>query len=118
MTTAYGTILYFSLCGGVLAALLLSLNRYLAPCLRIEPALVPFESGQAPDVHAWHQYHARFFGFALVFILFDMEMVFMYPWAVVFLEEGVKALAEMGIFIAILVIGILYAWREKAFEWD
>lgn len=118
MSAPYVTILYFALCGLVLSGIVFGVNRILAPRLGIEPALVPFESGQAPQVHAWHQYHVRFFGFALVFILFDMEMVFMYPWAVVFLDVGVMALAEMGIFIVILVLGILYAWRERAFEWD
>ena len=57
-------------------------------------------------------------GSSLIFILFDMEMVFMYPWAVVFFEVGWKAFMEMGMFITILVLGILYAWRERAFEWE
>ena len=54
---------------------------------------------------------------ALVFVAFDMEMVYMYPWAVVFLREGAIAMAEMGMFIVILLLGILYAWRERGFEW-
>jgi NADH-quinone oxidoreductase subunit A len=54
---------------------------------------------------------------ALLFLAFDMEMVFMYPWAVVFVEEGMVALVEMLMFIAILLLGILYAWRERALEW-
>jgi NADH-quinone oxidoreductase subunit A len=54
---------------------------------------------------------------ALLFLAFDMEMVFMYPWAVVFVEEGMVALVEMLMFIVILVLGILYAWRERALEW-
>ena len=54
---------------------------------------------------------------ALLFLAFDMEMVFMYPWAVVFLEEGVLALIEMIMFIVILLVGILYTWRERALEW-
>ena len=54
---------------------------------------------------------------ALVFLAFDMEMVFMYPWAVVFVSEGLIAMVEMGMFIVILLLGVLYAWRERAFDW-
>lgn len=54
---------------------------------------------------------------ALLFLAFDMEMVFMYPWAVVFVHIGMKALVEMFMFIVILVLGILYAWKERALEW-
>ncbi len=54
----------------------------------------------------------------LVFLAFEMEMMFMYPWAVVFVEEGVKALAEMGMFLTILGVGIVYAYRERVFSWQ
>jgi len=60
----------------------------------------------------------RYHSIALLFIAFEMEMVFMYPWAVVFVEEGVKALVEMGMFLAILSVGIVYAWREGVFRWQ
>ena len=78
---------------------------------------VPFAGGSPPTVHAWSRYHARYYAMALLFLAFDMEMVFMYPWAVVFVQEGVTALVEMLMFIAILLLGILYAWRERALEW-
>jgi NAD(P)H-quinone oxidoreductase subunit 3 len=81
------------------------------------PQRVPFAGGHQPEVHAWSRYHIRYYAMALLFLAFDMEMVFMYPWAVVFVEEGAIALAEMGMFITILVLGILYAWRERALEW-
>lgn len=108
----------FGLVGIAFAAALIVLGRLLSPGLATEPARRPFEAGSDPAVHAWTQYHPRFLCFALIFILFDMEMVFMYPWAVVFFETGWKAFVEMGMFISILVLGILYAWRERAFEWD
>ena len=54
---------------------------------------------------------------ALIFLAFDMEMVFMYPWAVVFRSEDLIAMIEMTMFIAILLLGVLYAWRERALEW-
>ena len=80
------------------------------------PERVPFLGGELPSTHAWSRYHARYYAMALLFLAFDMEMVFMYPWAVVFVREGMKALVEMLMFIVILVLGILYAWRERALE--
>ena len=81
------------------------------------PERVPFQGGSAPRVHAWNRYHARYYPMALIFLAFDMEMVFMYPWAVVFVREGPIAMVEMAMFIAILLMGVLYAWRERALEW-
>lgn len=82
-----------------------------------DPERVPFLGGRSPETHAWGRFHARYYAMALLFIAFDMEMVFMYPWAVVFVQEGMKAMVEMLMFITILVLGILYAWREGALEW-
>ncbi|GAC1664107.1 MAG: photosynthetic/respiratory NAD(P)H-quinone oxidoreductase subunit C [Candidatus Limnocylindrales bacterium] len=81
------------------------------------PERTPFSGGRQPRVHAWHRYHARYYPMALVFLAFDMEMAFMYPWAVVFRSEGLVAMIEMAMFIAILLLGVLYAWRERALEW-
>lgn len=81
------------------------------------PERVPFAGGLPPTMHAWSRYHVRYYAMALVFLAFDMEMVYMYPWAVVFVREGVVAFVEMGMFIAILLLGVLYAWRERALEW-
>jgi NAD(P)H-quinone oxidoreductase subunit 3 len=81
------------------------------------PERIPFVGGYPPTVHAWSRYHIRYYAMALLFVAFDMEMVFMYPWAVVFVREGVPALIEMLMFITILLIGVLYAWRERALRW-
>ena len=81
------------------------------------PERIPFLGGGVPEVHAWSRFHVRYYAMALLFLAFDMEMVFMYPWAVVFVEEGAIALVEMLMFIAILLLGILYAWREGALRW-
>ncbi|HEX2063736.1 MAG TPA: NADH-quinone oxidoreductase subunit A [Acidimicrobiales bacterium] len=106
----------------VVAALVVLLaTRALGPALAghelTAPERLPFAGGAAPEVHAWSRYHVRYYAMALLFLAFDMEMVFMYPWAVVFVEEGMTALVEMLMFIAILVLGILYAWREGALSW-
>lgn len=82
------------------------------------PTAVPFLGGHPPQTHAWNRFHLRFYTMTLVFIAFEMEMMFMYPWAVVFVREGITALVEMGMFLLILSLGILYAWRERTFEWQ
>ncbi len=82
------------------------------------PTAVPFLGGHPPETHAWGRFHARWYPMALLFVAFEMEMMFMYPWAVVFVREGAKALAEMGMFLGILSLGVVYAWREGAFRWQ
>lgn len=83
-----------------------------------EPRKTPFLGGPAPQTHAWQRYHVRYYSMTLLFIAFEMEMMFMYPWAVVYAAEGMKAMMEMGMFLAILSIGILYGWREGVFRWQ
>jgi NADH:ubiquinone oxidoreductase subunit 3 (subunit A) len=82
------------------------------------PQRAPFLGGGTPDAHAWSRFHVRYYPMTLLLIAFEMEMMFMYPWAVVYVMEGVKALVEMGMFLAILSVGIVYGWREGAFKWQ
>jgi NADH-quinone oxidoreductase subunit A len=77
----------------------------------------PFMSGLEPVEHAVSRYHVRWYTITMVFLAFDMEMVFMYPWAVVVAQVGPKAVIEMFSFLAVLVAGVVYAWREGAFRW-
>ncbi len=72
---------------------------------------------RAEEQPAWPRFHVRFYLFALLFIAFDMEMAYMYPWAAVFRAMGWFAFAEIGFFLTVLGLGILYAWREGALEW-
>lgn len=104
------------LCWTGLAALFVRATQ--PPADATEPQSTPFLGGGTPDAHAWQRYHFRPYTMTLVFIAFEMEMMFMYPWAVVFVSEGIKALAEMGMFLAILSVGILYGWREGVFRWQ
>jgi NADH:ubiquinone oxidoreductase subunit 3 (subunit A) len=66
---------------------------------------------------AWGQFNVRYYVFALLFVVFDVEAVFLYPWAVAFKQLGLFAFVEAVLFVAILVVGYLYAWRRKALEW-
>ncbi|RJL24835.1 NADH-quinone oxidoreductase subunit A [Bailinhaonella thermotolerans] len=76
-----------------------------------------FLSGERAREHALSRFHVRWYVATLVFLAFDMEMVFMYPWVLVVAEMGVAAVVEMFVFLALLMVGVVYAWREGAFEW-
>lgn len=82
------------------------------------PQAAPFLGGGSMSTHAWQRYHVRYYAMVLLFIAFEMEMMFMYPWAAVYVEEGLKALGEMAMFLSILSVGIVYAWREGVFRWQ
>ncbi len=75
---------------------------------------VPATAGQLSRDPVWVRYHVRYYGYALLFLAFDMEMAFMYPWSVVYRQEGVVALLDMGVFLAILFLGLLYGWSQGA----
>ena len=104
------------------AALAVLVYRWLdgavSPSAPEESQLVPFAGGHEPEAHAWSRFHVRYYAMAVLFLAFDMEMVFMYPWAVVYVREGLTALVEMLMFIVILLVGVLYAWRENALSWQ
>lgn len=79
---------------------------------------VPYESGMAPIGPGTRRMPVRFYLVAVLFILFDVEVVFFLPWAVVFRSLGLFGLVEMVIFIIILLVGYVYAWKKGALEWD
>ena len=83
------------------------------------PAMVlPFESGMLPEQHAVSRYHARWYAVTVVFLAFDMEVFFMFPWAVVVGEIGTSAVVEMFGFLTVLLVGVIYVWREGALRWS
>ena len=97
-----------------LAAALLLLARAVGGT-REEPGKdVPFAGGTLAPQPVWVRYHVRYYGVALLFLAFDMEMAFMYPWAVVYRDLGLPALLDMGVFLSVLFLCILYGWSEGA----
>ncbi len=80
--------------------------------------LMPYESGNLPVGEPRQRFSIRFYIIAMLFVVFDVEAVFLYPWAVVFDEIGLFAFIEMVIFIIILLVGYIYAWKKEAFVWD
>lgn len=79
---------------------------------------LPYECGITPIGNARERFHARFYLVAMLFIVFDIEIVFLYPWAVVFKQLALFGLIEMGVFLLILILGFAYVWGKGALEWD
>lgn len=83
-----------------------------------EVKLAPYECGMPPIGTARERFPIKFYIIAMLFIVFDIETVFMYPWAVMFKKLGMFGFAEMGVFIVILLVGYIYVWRKGALEWE
>lgn len=79
--------------------------------------VLPFQSGLVPREHALSRFHSRWYPLALVFLAFDVEMLFMYPWATVAAQLGVPAIAEMFVFLGVLGVAVVWAWREGTMRW-
>ncbi|MGK5087703.1 NADH-quinone oxidoreductase subunit A [Bdellovibrionota bacterium FG-2] len=97
--------------GGLIASRLVAPHR--AKGLKV----ATYECGEEPIGSGWVQFNVGYYLFGLLFLVFDVEAAFLYPWAMVFREVGATALIEAGIFILVLVIGLAYAWRKGALEW-
>jgi NADH-quinone oxidoreductase subunit A len=80
--------------------------------------LMPYESGNPPVGEPRYRFSVKFYIIAMLFVVFDVEAIFLYPWAVVFDKIGLYAFIEMIIFICILLVGYIYAWKKGAFNWD
>ena len=77
-----------------------------------------YECGLEAEGEPWIQFHIQYYLFALIFVIFDVETIFIYPWAVAFKQLGLFAFVEMVIFITILAVGLVYAWKKKILEWE
>jgi NADH:ubiquinone oxidoreductase subunit 3 (subunit A) len=91
--------------------------KVIRPSRYSEEKLTTYECGENPTGSAWIQFNIRFYVFALIFIVFDVEAVFLLPWAVVFRQLGPLAFVEGLVFIAILVVALAYVWRKGDLEW-
>lgn len=114
----YEYFLGFIIVCSLVAAAALVLSSILAPKRKGVERRLTYESGMEPIGEAWIQFNIRYYMFALVFVVFDVETVFLYPWAVAFSQLGLLAFIEALIFIAILVVALVYAWRKGALEWS
>lgn len=118
MTAQYIPVLVMFAVAAIVVAVMFLTGRLLAPYNRTEIKLRNFECGNEPSGSAWGRFPVKFYLTAILFIVFDVEVVFMYPWAILFRKLGWFGLAEMAVFVAILTVGLVYVWRKGALEWD
>ena len=103
----------------IIVGAMVSLNSILGPkpprtAIKDEP----FECGNPSTGDAWHRFSIKFYLVAILFIVFDLEVVFMYPWAVMFRELGLFGFIEMMVFIGVLTVGFAFAWKKGALDWS
>ena len=118
----FGNVLVFLLLGLVLAGMMLGLGRLLRPANPEEQKLSSYECGEPPTGSAWINFNIRFYLVALLFVVFDVELAFMYPVVTVFKSwvadgRGLFALAEILLFIGVLAVGLVYVWVKGDLEW-
>ncbi len=101
----------------VVVGVMISLNRILGPSNPGDVKGEAFECGNEPSGSAWVRLAVKFYLVGILFIVFDIEVVFMYPWASIFRELGLFGLIEMLVFVAILALGFVYVWRKGALQW-
>lgn len=110
-----GIMLVLAIVFGVFLA---NVNKWLGPRRPNEEKLSTYESGMEPVKTARERFSVKFYMVAMLFIVFDIEIVFLYPWAVVYRDLATAGIVAMGVFLLILVIGLAYEWRKGAMEWD
>ena len=115
--TAHSGILAFLLVVVGFLVVNLLVWKVIRPSRFSEEKLTTYECGENPQGSAWVQFNIRFYVFALIFVVFDVEAVFLLPWAVVFRQLGMLAFVEGLVFIGILALALVYVWRKGDLEW-
>ena len=114
---SYFYVFAFFLVGAGFVTLLLAVSRLVAPMKPSIEKSRTYESGEEPVGQAWGRYPSHFYIFALLFVVFNVEVIFLFPWAVAYKQLSLFALFEMLIFIVLLAVALVYAWRKGALEW-
>ncbi len=118
MELSFAGVLVFMVVALLFVAISLLLSRLIRPKGKFSAEkLLSYECGENPQGSAWIQFNIRFYVFALIFIIFDVEIIFLLPWAVVFKSLGAFAFIEGLIFVGILVVGLAYVWRKGDLAW-
>ena len=102
----------------IVALIAIGLGTIFGPKKASAAKSMPYESGMIPYGEGTRRMPVRFYLIAVLFILFDIEVIFFLPWAIVFRQLGLFGLIEMGVFIVILLVGYVYAWKKGALEWE
>ena len=113
----FANVLIFLFVGCVFVVLNTTVSRLLHTKLFTAEKFMPYECGEVPSGDTRIKFNTRFYVIALIFLIFDVEIVFLFPWAVVFRELGLFAFVEMLVFIAILLVGLAYVWAKGDLEW-
>jgi NADH-quinone oxidoreductase subunit A len=113
----YVTLAIFALAGAGIVFGTIGASKLIAPHVPHPEKYTTYESGIDPIGTGWSQANVRYYIFALLFVVFDVEAVFLFPWAIVFERLGTQAFVEMIIFIAILAFALVYAIKKKVLEW-
>ncbi len=113
----FGTIFIFILMGIVLVYVPLLIQKLVAPSNPNPDKLATYECGEESEGSAWVQFNIRFYVVALIFLFFDVEVVFLFPWAVVFNELGMLAFVEMAIFLVVLMVGLAFVLKKSDLDW-
>ena len=114
---SYFVIVVFGGAAVALVALTLGLGSVIRPSRPQPQKYIAYESGVDPVGTGWSQSQIRYYVFALLFVMFDVEAVFIFPWAVRLQALGVFGLVEMVVFIVVLALGLVYAWRKGVLRW-
>ena len=114
----YIPILAFIVIALASGLVLLAVGRLVRPSRPYKAKLTPYESGSPLFMDARVQFPMRYYIIAMLFVIFDIEIVFLFPWAVVYRKLGLLGLVEMGLFIGVLLVGFWYAWKKGALEWE
>lgn len=117
METTYFPIVLIFLFAFIIVGAMVAISEWFGPKKRTPVKGEPFECGNPPIDSARKKTSIHFFIVAMIFILFDIEMVYLYPWAILFKKLGLFGIIEMGIFLAVLIIGLLYCWRKGGLDW-
>ncbi len=118
MTHPYFPLLILFAFAAVIVFALLVIAQKIGPKSYNPVKAEPFESGNPPRGDARIRFSVKFYLVAMLFLIFDLEVVFLYPWVILFRRLGIFGLIEMGVFLGILVIGFVYVWKKGALEWD
>ncbi|NJN18806.1 MAG: NAD(P)H-quinone oxidoreductase subunit 3 [Oscillochloris sp.] len=118
MLASFVPILVLFLVAAFIAVFVIVLSSLLGPRKNSARKLMPYESGMEPIGAAIRRVPVRFYVVAMLFIVFDIEVVFFYPYALVFRQLGVPGLMAMGVFFLVLVVGFVYEWKKGALRWE
>ncbi|MBS0321450.1 MAG: NADH-quinone oxidoreductase subunit A [Proteobacteria bacterium] len=118
MLAPYFPVLMFIVVGLVLGAVMLTIGRVISPHKPDPEKLSPYECGFEAFEDARMKFDVRYYLVAILFILFDLEIAFLFPWAVVLKDIGFAGFAAMMVFLAILVVGFVYEWKKGALDWE